>query len=137
MPTTRSKRNAPMSSVASAPPVRAVLIVEPEALLRWSLVTYLGRWFRVFTADSVSAADHLIDDQSVDAAVLSDDLPGSGTDQIECHLRIRNPNACVVRTSTRPSMDDATPPTAMRLEKPFDLTTLANLLNAKSLPVGS
>ena len=137
MSTARSKRDGRMSSVATASPIRTVLIVEPEALLRWSLVTYLGRWFRVIAADSVSAADHLVDDQSIDAAVLSDDLPYGGTDQIECHLRIRNPNACVVRTSTRPSMDESTPPTAIRLEKPFDLTTLANLLKSKGLPAGS
>jgi len=91
----------------------------------------LGRWFQVFAADSVSAADRLLDEQPIDAAVLSDDLPNAGADQIECHLRIRNPTPCVVRTSTRPTTSGGTSQTATRLEKPFDLTTLANLLKTK------
>ena len=134
MSTAKSKRHGRRTSVVTAPPVRTVLIVEPEALLRWSLVTYLGRWFRVFAADSVSAADRLLDEQPIDAAVLSDDLPDGGADQIECHLRIRNPTPCVVRISTRPPTSSGTSQTTARLEKPFDLTTLANLLKTKDSP---
>jgi len=134
MSTAKSKRHGRRTSVVTAPPVRTVLIVEPEALLRWSLVTYLGRWFRVFAADSVSAADRLLDEQPIDAAVLSDDLPDGGADQIERHLRIRNPTPCVVRISTRPTTSSGTSQTTARLEKPFDLTTLANLLKTKDSP---
>jgi len=134
MSTAKSKRHGRRTSVATAPPVRTVLIVEPEALLRWSLVTYLGRWFQVFAADSVSAADRLLDEQPIDAAVLSDDLPDGGADQIERHLRIRNPTPCVVRTSTRPATGSGTSQTTARLEKPFDLTALANLLKTKDSP---
>ena len=135
MSTTKSKRDGRVESVAAAPPVRTVLIVEPEALLRWSMVTYLGRWFRVFAVDSAPAADRLLDEQPVDAAVLSDDLPEGGADQVECHLRIRNPTPCIIRTSTGPSTGGGTPPAAVRLEKPFDLTTLANLLGTKDSSV--
>jgi len=135
MSTAKSKRHGRRTSVVTAPPVRTVLIVEPEALLRWSLVTYLGRWFRVFAADSVSAADRLLDEQPIDAAVLSDDLPDGGADQIERHLRIRNPTPCVVRISTRPTTSSGTSQTTARLEKPFDLTALANLLKTKDSPV--
>ena len=134
MSTTKSKRRGRKTSVATAPPVRTVLIVEPEALLRWSLGTYLGRWFQVFATDSVSAADRLLDEHPIDSAVLSDDLPDAGADQIERHLRIRNPTPCVVRTSTRPTTGSGTSQTTARLEKPFDLTTLGNPLKTKDAP---
>ena len=134
MSATRAKRRSRVNSVTAAPPIRTVLVVEPEELLRWSLVTYLGRCFQVFAADSVAAADRLLDERPFDAVVLADDLPSGGADQIECHLRIRNPTPCVVRTSTRPCTGGTSPQTATRLEKPFDLTTLVNLLKTRSVP---
>ena len=39
-----------------------LLIVEPEPLLRWSLATYLSKWFDVFPADTREAADRILDD---------------------------------------------------------------------------
>ena len=110
-------------------------IVAEGMLYARTLRRLAGLGFRVFAVDSVPAADRLLDEQPVDAAVLSDDLPDGGADQVECHLRIRNPTPCVVRTSTGPSTGGGTPPAAARLEKPFDLTTLANLLKTSDSSV--
>ena len=53
-----------------------LLIVEPEELVRWSLVTYLSRSFSVFTADSTDAAVRILNEHDIDAVVIADDATG-------------------------------------------------------------
>jgi len=108
-----------------------LLIVEPEPLLRWSLVTYLSRWFEVFPAESESAADRLLDEQPMDAVVVSDQLPNHQAEEIEAHARSRNAAARVIRTVT--TVDD---PRNRCIEKPFELSKLAGLLGVKSAAGG-
>ena len=105
-----------------------VLIVEPEALVRWSLVTYLSKWFEVLAADSRSVADRILDDQQIDAIVVSDDLSDRAAECVEAHARLRNPATRVVRTVTGPPSDKASDGATPQLEKPFDLSRLASLL---------
>ena len=105
-----------------------LLVVEPEPLLRWSLTTYLGKWFQVFSAESRSAADPILQDHSIDAVVLSDDLGDRDADELEESVRSRNSSACVIRTVSHPSRTSEEAPATIRLEKPFELARLASFL---------
>lgn len=113
------------------PRVERLLVVEPEALVRWSLTTYLGRWFTVFAVESQRAADQILDDEAIDALVVSDDLQGRTSQAVVSHARARNPRVVVVRTMSGPD-DATTTPTdnAICLEKPFDLSILATHFGA-------
>ena len=124
---TPSRQNA---KAGNSPPsaARRLLIVEPEALVRWSLVTYLTKWFDVFTADSRATADHILDDQLIDAVVVSDDLSDRAPEEIEARARSRNPAARVVRTITDSPGEELPSQKTPRLEKPFELSELAMLL---------
>jgi len=113
------------------PPLARVLVVEPEALVRWSLVTYLARWFDVLSADSRSAADRILDDQQVDAIVVSDDLSDHAAEDVEAHARSRNPAARVIRTVTGPCTERTSNEDISCLEKPFELSRLATLLGVQ------
>jgi hypothetical protein len=105
-----------------------VLIVESEPLLRWSLVTYLSRWFDVIPTAYESVAHHTLEDQCVDAVVVSDDLCDQAAEGIEAHALSRNAAARVIRTITNPSRYHPFPLEAAYLEKPFQLSRLAVLL---------
>jgi DNA-binding NtrC family response regulator len=129
-PNTRAQEAA--ASGTQHPPLARVLVVEPEALVRWSLVTYLARWFDVLSADSRSAADKILDDQQVDAVVVSDDLSDRAVEDVEAHARSRNPDTRVIRTVTGPPSDKAADGATPRLEKPFDLSRLATLLGVQA-----
>ena len=107
-----------------------LLVVEPEELVRWSLVTYLTRWFDVFTAESRAVADRILDDRRIDAVVVSDDLTDRAAEEIEAHARSRNPSVRVVRTVTNPPGGQASVQDTFCLEKPFELSELASLLGA-------
>ena len=109
-------------------PPKQVLIVEPEQLTRWSIETYLGRWCDVFCADSLAAADRILDDRRIDAVVVSDDLSDRAAEDIESHARSLNPSARVVRTVTARSDVSTQHTNTPRLEKPFELARLATLL---------
>ncbi len=109
-------------------PNRQVLIVEPEELVRWSLVTYLGKWFAAFSADTQGAADRILDDQRIDALVVSTDLLDQGAEEIQTRARSRNPDVTVVFTSTEPPGEKVCSPATPFLEKPFELSELARLL---------
>jgi len=109
-------------------PNRQVLIVEPEELVRWSLVTYLGKWFAAFSADTQVAADRILDDQQIDALVVSTDLLDQGAEEIQARARSRNPSVTVVCTSTKPPAEKVCSRTTPLLEKPFELSELAQLL---------
>lgn len=109
-------------------PSRQVLIVEPEELVRWSLVTYLGKWFAAFSADTQVAADRILDDQQIDALVVSTDLLDQGAEEIQARARSRNPDVTVVCTSTKPPGEKVCSRATPFLEKPFELSELADLL---------
>lgn len=112
-----------------------LLVVEPEELVRWSLVTYLAKWFDVFSADSRAAADRILDDHRVDAVVVSDDLSDRAAEVIEERARSKNPSVRVVRTVTSPPAGDAAALDTLCLEKPFQLSELANLLGVRNAPL--
>ncbi len=114
------------------PTAREVLIVEPEDLVRWSLVTYLKQWFQVHPAASRAAADQILEDFPIDAVVVSDDLSDQAADEIENHARSRNPSARVVRMVTHSPAERSLSEGTLQLEKPFELSRLSGLLGAKS-----
>jgi len=113
---------------------RHLLIVEPEELVRWSLVTYMAKWFAVDSVDSRAGADRILDERRIDAVVVSDDLSDQAAEAIETHARSRNPSVCVVRTVTNPSGDNEPAPDTPRVEKPFELSKLASLLGIRVAP---
>ena len=79
-----------------------LLIVEPDTLLRWSLVTYLSRWFRVVPVESSDQANLILDQYTFDAVVVCDDHVNTIADNIESHAHQRNSQARVVRTVMPP-----------------------------------
>lgn len=107
---------------------KTALVVEPEALLRWSVAKYLGRWFKVFAVDSAQEAAKVLDDTAVDAAVVSEDLPDRAIETIEGRLRRQKSPARVVRTATAMGNAGARSPAVLFLEKPFQLQALLRLL---------
>lgn len=115
-------------SETAEPKLGTVLIVEPQALLLWSLTAFLGRWFDVRAADSQMVAQQLLASYDIHAVVVSDDLPGQGGDEIESLARSRYPGVRVVRTLSRPSRVIAIVPPTLGIEKPFTLSHLADLL---------
>ncbi len=112
-----------------------LLIVEPEELVRWSLVTYLAKWFDVFSADSMATADRILDDHRVDAVVVSDDLSDRAAEVIEARARSQNPTVKVVRMVTNPPGAKAAAVDTPYLEKPFELSKLAYLLGVRNVPL--
>jgi len=109
---------------------RKLLVVEPEALLRWSLSTYLSRWFRVFAVESSTAADRVLNRRRIDAAVVSEDLPNHEADVVETHVRNANTQARIIRTASSPIEGRSEGAAVGRIEKPFKLSELASLLSA-------
>ena len=105
-----------------------VLVIEPGALLRWSLVTYLGKSYHVFPADTSAAGEAVLDRHPVDAVVLCDDLGEAAVDRIESLARERNPHVRVIRvvTSVRSVQSGSQ---SMCIEKPFELSKLAAMLD--------
>ncbi len=109
-----------------------LLIVEPEALLRWSLATYLSKWYDVFPVESVEAADRILDDHAIDAVVTSDQLPIDSITALERRARERNAQARVVRTVTGLDLASTLADEIRCIEKPFQLAELAGLLSTGS-----
>jgi hypothetical protein len=114
---------------AGAQPRGRLLIIEPDPLTRWSMSTYLKRWFEVVALDSVEAADQLHSAGSVAALIIADELPAEQSRFVEQQARRRNPDLITVHTVTEVAREAASPDEAeRRLEKPFELASLARLL---------
>lgn len=111
---------------------KRLLIVDPEELVRWSLVTYLAKWFSVYSTTTQAAADRVLDSVGVEALVVSEDLPESAAEEIEAHAKARNPKVVVIRTITGPPRKSQTRCPVVCLEKPFDLSRLAELLGVRN-----
>lgn len=105
-----------------------LLVAEPEMLLRWSLATYLSKWFDVFPVDSCEGAQSILDDHAVDGAVFSDEFPSKTVQNLAEQVQLRNPNATIVHTVT--NLQDGLPRNRAihHIEKPFELADLAALL---------
>lgn len=102
---------------------QSVLIVESQALLRWSLETYLTKWFEVFTAESEEEARHLLDERPMDILIVSDELSPEKMLAVEHRARQRNGEARIIAM-----VATAEDRTDCYIEKPFDLSSLAKLL---------
>ncbi len=126
--------NAASDNVSPQQPARNLLIVEPESLIRWSLVTYLAKWFTMYAADSGSAANRFLDKHRIDAAVVSDDLPSGVAEEIEDRALSLNSSVRLVCTVTNPPGEKVCARTTQCLEKPFELAELAHLLGVESTP---
>jgi len=123
-----------MPAGAAGQRVKSLLIVEPEALLRWSLSTYLKRWFSVEVVDSRTAAEEVLDHERVDAVILSADLPGGDAEALASHARGCNPEVCVICTFSGPDHHErqTCESGTYCLEKPFDLSVLPHIFGVLS-----
>ncbi len=115
-----------------APPVvlprRArLLLVEPDELTRWSISTYLRRWFEVEVAESGAAGAQLAAREAFAALIVSDQLPDEDSAKVQRIAGQRNPELAIVRTVTGTCEVDAGTRT-LQVEKPFNLASLARLL---------
>jgi len=117
------------TAAAASPNYGSLLVVEPDALLRWSLVTYLHKWFKVFAVATTDAGDDIIHEETINAVVISDSLDLPAAQRMERLAYDHNPAVCIVRvvTSARSAAQD--PYASGTLEKPFELAELANLLH--------
>ena len=113
------------------PTRRTLLVVEPEALLRWSLTTYFSRWFSVHTATSVSNATEMIENTRWSVVVVSDNLADGTPDTVERHARDRDQDTLIVRMVTHRAAGTALPDDAKWLEKPFELSDLAAMVGVQ------
>ena len=113
------------------PPSKAterLLILEPEGLVRWSLATYMAKWFDVSTAESADDATAILGRLRVNAVVISDDLSRGSAEDVVARAREENPHVRVVRIVANPNGQRGAFQDAPTVEKPFDLAKLAALL---------
>ncbi len=109
-----------------------VLVVDPDRLTRWSVRAYLGDHMEVLAVESAAGALQVLGQDKVEAVVVSEDLPNNGADKVEMHARSGNPCVVVVRTVSEPIHDGVLGESTVRLEKPFKLSRLAELLGVKT-----
>ncbi|MBU0717038.1 MAG: hypothetical protein KJ749_02220 [Planctomycetes bacterium] len=132
MPTPDPLDNRTVDAAPSGGRVGYLLIIEPEALLRWSLSTYMSKWFDVFPTETIEAGLRILDDHTIDAVVLSDQLDVDAIERMEATARARNAATRVVRTVTHLNSGERRPEGFFCIEKPFELAQLATLLGAGS-----
>lgn len=124
------------SKVTEEAPVHApdgiLLVVEPDALLRWSLVTYFNKWFNVFAVATPDAGVEILDDASINALIVSDVLNASEVQRMERMACDRNPAVRIIRVVTSLRSAGSDPYASGTLEKPFELAALADLLRCAS-----
>jgi|GEM_PF-1252573 DNA-binding NtrC family response regulator len=105
-----------------------VLLLEPDHLTRWSITTYLCRWFAVETVESSEDAARLVSDEPFDALVLSDRVSDGEVATLHSFAAGQNPRVKTVRTVTAASEPTTAQTSLVQLEKPFQLAQLAQLL---------
>ena len=114
-----------------------LLLVEPDELTRWSITTYLRRWFEVEVVRPGGAAVRLAAEGPFAAVVLSEELPDREAAAIQEHASRRNATVTMVRMVTGAAEPDTVAPHAMLIEKPFDLARLAHLLGISEQDISS
>lgn len=108
----------------------ALLFVDSDPLLRWSVETHFRRWFSVDSAGDAREADALLKQRCFDAVIVSASL-GRQMPRLEGAARSRNPNVRIVYlvTDGRGRNEDVP---VLCLEKPFRLAALADALGVGS-----
>jgi len=111
-----------------------VLVVDPEALIRWALREHLvARGFRVVEASEASEARERA--QEADVVVLDVRLRDGGELDLASELKRTNPGRPVILTTPDKSPElerrAASAGLQIALEKPFDLVALARLIEAR------
>ncbi len=101
--------------------------------MRWAVETFLERWFDVVTLDDPRAAERRCHKTAFDAVVVSEDYPSVARSAIAHAARELNPTVRVVSTFARPTASRGSSD-EIRLEKPFELSELAQKLGVKSGP---
>jgi DNA-binding response OmpR family regulator len=123
-------RTDTQASTPAAPPESAigrVLVVEPDQLTRWSLHTYLSRWFEVVAVAGTEGPPRA-DERPFDALVLSDRVARDLARALLRQSRLENPDLLAVLLVTGDREPAADLVADARIEKPFALTELAHLL---------
>ncbi|MEK6674135.1 MAG: hypothetical protein AABZ47_00605 [Planctomycetota bacterium] len=106
-----------------------VLLVEPDSLLRWSVEAYLQHRFAVESVSNRPAAEARLRVDEFNAVIVADDLSEHGADSIAALARLGNPDVRVIRTVTNALATPITRDGVSRLEKPFQLSKLEELLS--------
>lgn len=104
------------------------MLAEPEPLLRWSLASYLQRWFEVVIVQTPAEACEVAAGAHVNAAVVSDAWPADGLDQLETALERQDNGVRIVRLVTDQTRSRPSRRRESLLEKPFQLVDLARRL---------
>lgn len=120
----------PTASPASGPrpPGGRALVVEPDHLTAWSLAAFLERWYEVETTNCTVAAEQSLRERKPAAVIVSDQLPGRTAETLLRLAQGVNPNVRAILMTSRDGDLAGAPPSAIRLEKPFELAELARLL---------
>jgi len=126
--TNKARGKADPAFAASINHSHNALVVEPDHLLRWSLVTYLGRWFHMFPAQSLEDAALILESTPIDAVVISSEFARSNARELARRAVATNSNTRVVKIVTSSHEDASTDDGAAAIEKPFELAALARLL---------
>lgn len=126
-------RNIPLMLKKSAP---TVLVVDDEALIRWSLTEMLGeRGYAVAEADNARAALAAIEqaDSAFDVVLLDYRLPDSADLRLLEKIRHLAPTSRVIMITAHNSPELADGATALGayrvISKPFEVESLAALVN--------
>lgn len=102
--------------------------------MRWSLSTYLGKWFEVFPTDSAAAAHRVLDDRVVHGLIVSDELSPRSIDELDAHLRASNASSVLICMIANVDPRRARNPHRSYIEKPFELHTLVDVLGMTGPP---
>jgi DNA-binding NtrC family response regulator len=105
-----------------------LLVVEPDNLTLWSVVTFLRRWFTVASAESYDQAEDLLRSVPVGGLVLSDQLPGWALESLLRFAVDQNAGIRVILLVDNACDARLAPLPVVRLEKPFQLSELARCL---------
>lgn len=115
--------------------MKTVLIVDDEALIRWSLYEGLKERFRVVTAESVDRAEELLGELDVDAVVTDLKMPGRGGMELVEAVRRYSPGTKVFIITAYGT--DETLDRAFALDvdgyirKPFEIALIRDMLEAR------
>lgn len=119
----------PGADAASEKPI--AVVVDPDQLMRWSLQSYLGRWYDVRLARTAWEGCAMIDEMPagrLGLAIVADGLSDAPADEVIHKVQAHSPRARIVQTVTQPTRADGLSEHSVSrvrvLAKPFRLEAL-------------